>query len=296
VNQRAFWLRFTHGAAWGRGVMAFGRTSEIVTAGLIALGGVSWVMTQPGEAASDWASSSQMIRQQMATEGDVRPLSPEAARVALSALALSDDPFNGNPLAGLTPTGATRIDLGNAGVIEVAVLDDGRADHAHQLFAARADAYSPVVLDRGQREATIAVAYERAFQSTGAGEELDVSFTPRAAVSVGPDGSATSAGAEVRVGQYLRQNNLSESPAWYVFAGADRRALMYNPAEGVDFQNAMYLTQREVVGDAQAGIAVRMGKADLSLAYVRREYRHVAGVRSFDETEEFGAVTVNWRW
>ena len=276
--------------------MALGRTSEIVTAGLIALGGVSWVMTESGGAASNWASSSQMIHQQIVSEGDVRPLSPEAARVALSALALSDDPFNGNPLAGLTPTGASRIDLGSAGVIEIAVLDDTRTDPAHQLFSARADGYSPVVIDRGQREATIAVAYERAFETAGAGEELDVSFTPRAAVSVGPDGSATSAGAEVRVGQYLRQNNLSESPAWYVFAGADRRTLMYDPGAGIDFQNAMYLTQREVVGDAQAGIAMRMGKADLSLAYVRREYRHVAGVRAFDETEEFGAVTVNWRW
>ncbi|WP_323762995.1 lipid A-modifier LpxR family protein [Maricaulis sp.] len=276
--------------------MRLGRTSQIMTAGLVALGGVSWVLTQPGDAASDWASSSQMIEQQIAIDGDVRPLSPEAARVALSALALSDDPFSGNPLAGLTPTGATRIDLGNAGVIEVAVLEDTRGDRAHQLFAARGDSYSPVVLDRGQREPTIAVAYERSFQSTGPGEELDVSFTPRAAVSVGPDGSATSAGAEVRVGQYLREDNRAASPSWYAFAGADRRALLYNPAEGVDFQNAMYFTQREVIGDAQAGIAMRMGKADLSLAYVRREYRHVAGVRSFDETEEFGAVTVNWRW
>ncbi|WP_297730742.1 lipid A-modifier LpxR family protein [uncultured Maricaulis sp.] len=276
--------------------MRLGRTAEVMTAGLVALAGMSWVLVQPGQAESNWASATNMIRGPMATNGDVRPLSPEAARVALSALALDDDPFRGNPLAGLTPTGGSRIDLGDAGVIEVAVLEDDRQDHAHQLFAARGDGYSPVVLERGAREATIAVAYERAFETEGAGQELDVSFTPRAAVSVGPDGSATSAGAEVRVGQYLRHDNLSESPAWYVFAGADRRALMYNPAEGVDFQNAMYFTQREVIGDAQAGIAVRMGKADLSLAWVRREYRHVAGVRAFDETEEFGAVTVNWRW
>ncbi|OLF71042.1 hypothetical protein AWH62_13350 [Maricaulis sp. W15] len=272
------------------------RAAEVLTAGLIALGGVSWVLTQPGDAASGWASSSQMIQQQMMAEGDVRPLSPDAARVALSALSLSNDPIGGNALAGLTPVGGNRIDLGEAGVIEVAVLEDVRTDSAHQLFSARNDGYSPVVLSRGERAPTIAVAYERAFETTGSGQELDVSFTPRAAVSVGPDGSATSAGAEVRVGQYLRQDNLAESPAWYVFAGADRRALMYDPGAGIDFQNAMYFTQREVIGDAQAGIAVRMGKADLSLAYVRREYRHVAGVRSFDETEEFGAVTVNWRW
>lgn len=280
--------------------MGLGRTAEVMTAGLLALGGVSWVLMQPGEASSGdassgWASSSQMIQQQLIAEGDVRPLSPDAARVALSALALNDDPLNGTALAGLTPVGGNRIDLGNAGVIKVAVLDDQRPDRTHQLFAARSDAYSPVVLSRGRRDATLAVAYERAFETAGSGEVLDVSFTPRAAVSVGPDGSAAGAGAELRIGQYLR-SNLAESPTWYVFAGADRRTLLYDPSAGVDFQNAMSLTQREVVGDAQAGIAMRLGEADLSLAWVRREYRHVAGVRSFDETEEFGAVTVNWRW
>jgi len=275
--------------------MRLGRSAEILSAGVIALGGMSWVLVQPGEATSDWASTSQMIRQQMVADGEVRPLSADAARVALSALALSQDPVTGDALAGLTPIGGSRIDLGDAGVIKVAVLESGRDGSAHRLFAADANRYSPVVLDRGGREATIAVAYERAFETVGDGEDLDVSFTPRAAVSVGPDGSATSAGAEVRIGQYLR-TELTESPSWYVFAGADRRALMYDPSAGIDFQNAMYLAQREVIGDAQAGVAMRLGEADLSLAYVRREYRHVAGVRAFDETEEFGAVTVNWRW
>lgn len=275
--------------------MRMGRTAEVMTAGLIALGGVSWVFMQAGEAESDWVSTSQMIRQSLAAEGEVQPLSPEAARVALSALALDEDPLAGAPLAGLSPSGGSRFDFGRAGVIEVAVLEDNRPDRANQLFSARANAYSPVVLDRGQREATVAVAYQRAFEAAGAGSELDVSITPRAAVSLGPDGSATSAGAEVRIGQYL-QTSLAESPSWYVFAGADRRTLQYDPGAGVDFRNAMSLTQREVVGDAQAGIAMRIGEADLSLAYVRREYRHIAGVRAFDETEEFGAVMVNWRW
>jgi hypothetical protein len=151
------------------------------------------------------------------------------------------------------------------------------------------------VIDRGEREATVAVNYERRFETAGHGEELDVSFTPRAGLSVGPEGSAAGAGAEVRVGQYLRGGE-GERPRWYVFAGADRRALMYDPSKGVDFSNAMQLAQRQVVGDAQAGVAVRVGEVDLSLAYVRREYKHVAGVTSFDETEEFGAVTVNWTW
>jgi hypothetical protein len=276
-------------------MMRLGRTAELLTAGAVALGGIGYVLVEPGNAASDWASSSHMIQDQFRNEGEVRPLPPSAARVALSALAMNEDPFGGAPVSALTSQGGVRLDLGNAGTLEVAILDDAGSDRAQRLFSPRGDSYSPVVIDRGEREATVAVNYERRFETAGRGEELDVSFTPRAGLSVGPDGSAAGAGAEVRIGQYLRGDPAAE-PRWYVFAGADRRALMYDPSKGVDFSNAMQLAQRQVVGDAQAGVAVRIGEADLSLAYVRREYKHVAGVTSFDETEEFGAVTVNWTW
>lgn len=275
--------------------MRLGRTAELLTAGAIALGGVSYVLTMPSSADSAWASSNQMIQSQFHDEGKVRPLSPAAARVALSALSMDADPVSGLPLAAMTSTQGQRIDLGEAGTLEVAVLDNGRNDPAYHLFAAGGDRYSPVVLRRGEPEATVAVNYEREFRQRGHGQELDVSFTPRAGVSVGPDGSAAGAGAEVRVGQYL-QGEYEAQPRWYVFAGADRRALVYDPGQGIDFTSAMSLTDRQVVGDAQAGIAMRVGDVDLSLAYVRREYDHVAGVTKFDETEEFGAVSVNWTW
>lgn len=275
--------------------MRLGRTAELLTAGAIALGGVCYVLIEPGGAAREWASTSQMIQQQFRKEGEVRPLSPSAARVALSALSMNADPFGGAPLSAMSSPQGQRIDLGEAGTLEVAVLDNRGEDPAHRLFAPDGSAYSPVIIDRGAREATVAVNYERPFETTGGSEDLDLSITPRAGLSIGPDGSAAGAGAEVRIGRYLR-GGLEDRPRWYVFAGADRRALMYDPRKGVDFSNAMQLAQRQVVGDAQAGVAVRIGEADLSLAYVRREYRHVAGVTTFDETEEFGAVTVNWRW
>lgn len=275
--------------------MKLGRTAEILTAGAIALGGTVYVLTEPGGAASEWASSARMIQDRFRNEGKVRPLSPAAARVALTALSMNDDPFGGAPLSALTSRPGARVDLGEAGTLEVAILDDTGSDPARRLFSPRGDAYSPVVIDRGEREATVAVNYERRFEASGLGEDLDVSFTPRAAISVGPDGSAAGAGAEVRIGQYL-EGEIEAAPRWYVFAGADRRALTYDPSKGVDFPNAMQLAQRQVVGDAQAGIAIRVGETDLSLAYVRREYKHVAGVTSFDETEEFGAVSIHWTW
>lgn len=278
--------------------MRLGRTSELMLAGLISLGGISYVMTAPLGAASEWASSDQMIRQQfmqeMSQDGAVQPLSPNAARVALTALSLDQSAFSNNSLAALTASPAAEIDLGSGAVLQVAIIDDDTRQMAYTGFAADVDERSPVVLDRGDRDAAVAVNYQRQFAQAGDAERLDVAITQRAGVSVGPDGSAAGAGAEVRLGRFM--DTRYDYPRWYLFAGADRRALLYDPAEGADFGNAMYLTHREVIGDAQAGVAVRVGKADLSLAYVHREYEHVAGVTKFDETEQFGAVTVNWRW
>ena len=275
--------------------MRVGRIYELLLAGVIAFGGTSYVLTAPGSSATKWATSSQMIQGQFLQEGAVRPLSPSAARVALTALSMDSSIGGSLAFAALSSSPVTEIDLGVAGTLQVAILDTNSTNIAYDLFAADGNTNSAVILDRGQREATVAVNYERRFETVGRGEQLDVSFTPHAAVSLGPDGSAAGAGAEVRVGRYLAES-LADRPSWYIFAGADRRALLYDPAQGVDFAEAVSLTRREVIGDLQAGVAVRIGEADLSLAYVRREYRHVAGVTSFNETENFGAVTLNWTW
>jgi hypothetical protein len=275
--------------------MRFGRTAELLCAGVICVAGLNYVLIPPGGAASKWASSSQMIQSEFTQNSVVQPLSPSAARVALTALSMSDDGVGSNAFSALTMAPTAEIDLGSVGVLQVAILDDDTRDIARELFAVNGSAYSPVILDRGDREATVAVNYQRPFVTQGEAGELDVTITPHAAVSMGSDGSAAGAGAEVRVGQYL-SHRLRDRPSWYFFAGADRRALLYDPAEGMDFDSALYLTRREVMGDMQAGLAMRVGAADLSVAYVRREYRHIAGVTAFDETENFGALTVNWTW
>ena len=51
-----------------------------------------------------------------------------------------------------------------------------------------------------------------------------------------------------------------------------------------------------VVGDVQAGVAMRMGEVDLSLAYVRRETKYRAGASGFNENEDFAAVSVTRTW
>ncbi|WP_339740249.1 lipid A-modifier LpxR family protein [uncultured Maricaulis sp.] len=272
--------------------MRLGRNSQLLCAGIIAFSGASYVLTTPGQARSEWASSNQMIQGQFAAESSVRPLSAPAARVALTALALNSGQADRDAFAAMTVQPAAQFDMGAAGTIQVAVLDDAARDASFGITRPGRGEHSPVVVDPAGHETIVAVNYERPFVSRGEGEQLDVSLTPRAAVSLGPDGSAAGAGAEVRIGRYLAD----DYPSWYVFAGADRRALMYDPAQGMDFNRAVYMTSREVIGDAQAGVAMRVGEVDLSLAYVQRNYRYVVGVDKFRESDNFGAVTVNWRW
>ena len=85
-------------------------------------------------------------------------------------------------------------------------------------------------------------------------------------------------------------------PSWYVFAGAERSALLYDPSAGFNMRDAMSLQPYAVVGDAQAGVAMRFGSADLSLAYVRREREFTAGTEDFDAHEDFAAVSISRRW
>ena len=53
----------------------------------------------------------------------MRPLSPEAARVAMTALSDRNDPLRRHDLAGLTVPPGQRLDLGQAGSLEIAVVD-----------------------------------------------------------------------------------------------------------------------------------------------------------------------------
>lgn len=272
--------------------MRLGRTSQLLCAGVIAFSGTSYVLTVPGQAVSEWASNSQMIQDRFVDQPAVRPLSPSAARVALTALSLNSDQADRAAFAAMTMQPTAQFDMGAAGTIQIALLDEDARDASFGMTRPGRGEHSPVVIDPAERQTIVAVNYEREFASLGEGEQLDVSVTPRAAVSVGPGGSAAGAGAELRVGRY----QADDYPSWYVFAGADRRALLYDPAQGMDFNRAVYMTSREVIGDAQAGVAVRVGEVDLSLAYVRRNYRYVVGVDKFRESDDFGAVTVNWRW
>lgn len=144
------------------------------------------------------------------------------------------------------------------------------------------------------RGRAMAVRYEGRFDSWGGSDGLDVGLRPRAGLSVGDAGSATEFGATVRVGQYLADGEEGNG-AWWVFAGADRQALIYRPGDRRSMRETFTLQPYAMVGDQQAGVAMRVHGVDLSLAYVRRETSWSMPAQSWDTAEDFAAFALTWR-
>lgn len=127
---------------------------------------------------------------------------------------------------------------------------------------------------------------------------LDVELVPSAAVRFEPGEQSAAVGAMVRIGDDLRKGNVS-SNTWYVFAGADAEALAYSPDGNVRGIQAEYgLQDRVIIGDAQAGVGYRIGDADVSLGYFRREVSGVSdtpGGTNISTTEDAAAISFTWK-
>lgn len=220
-------------------------------------------------------------------------LSQPATDVAISAMSVSSG--LSPALTALGGTSVASTPLGTAGAIEVRVYDPHEASIANLMFSADAIADRALLHHRGDAASSLSVGYVAAYDAAGGEGALDFGIRPRAAFSFGPDGTAAGAGAEVRLGQYLG-GATDQRPSWYVFAGAERSALLYDPRAGFNMRDAMSLQPYAVVGDAQAGVAMSFGSADLSLAYVRREREYTLGTDGYDAHEDFAAVSVSRRW
>lgn len=140
----------------------------------------------------------------------------------------------------------------------------------------------------------MAVSYEGSFDAPGGADGLDVGLSPRAGIALGDDGPAARAGATVRFGRYLGDLD-DDRPAWWFFAGADRQAVLYDPGQGFDIRGAFAMQPYAMVGDAQAGVAVRVGATDVSLAYVHRETRYALPQEDWETSEGFAAFSLTWK-
>ena len=127
---------------------------------------------------------------------------------------------------------------------------------------------------------------------------LDVELVPTASMRFDDDGRSAAVGAVVRIGEDLRSKEVA-SNTWYVFAGADAEALSYSPESATALTRGEFgLSDRIIIGDAQAGVGYRIGSADVSLGYFRREVSTLndsLGSDGFSKTEDAAALSFTWK-
>lgn len=121
---------------------------------------------------------------------------------------------------------------------------------------------------------------------------IDFVLRPRASFRFDDESSSAIVGAVVEIGEDLRRGSDMKTNTWYFFAGADAEALTYSP-DGVRQLSSgrFHLQDRIIVGDAQAGLGYRIGDADVSLSYLRRE----ANAEGFSYNEDAAALSFTWK-
>lgn len=159
------------------------------------------------------------------------------------------------------------------------------------LAATRVSAsLSPV--PREQKQLSAELSFSAPSAQTGFG--FDVGIAPR--LEIVRDGQYASRrfGGEVRIGQnFDKRGQEGPASAWYLFAGADGEALVWEPdqAGGSVTGGEMALRDKITVGDIQAGVSIQRGKGQLSFSYIYREVEYHERNMSARENEDFAGVT-----
>lgn len=121
---------------------------------------------------------------------------------------------------------------------------------------------------------------------------IDLVLRPRASFRFDDESSSALVGAVVEIGEDLRQGSDIKTNTWYVFAGADAEALTYSPESLRSLSSGnFHLQDRIIVGDAQAGLGYRIGDADVSLSYLRRQ----ANAEGLSYNEDAAALSFTWK-
>jgi len=147
------------------------------------------------------------------------------------------------------------------------------------------------------RQSQTSLDYAKSFNAGGV-IGLDVELEPRAAIRFSDEEDSALVGAIVRIGDDLKSSEVKQN-TWYLFAGADAEAMHYSPNSLRRFTAGNFALQdRVIVGDAQAGIGYRMGDADVSLGYYRREvssFEDNDPNNDFSISEDAAAISFTWR-
>jgi len=220
-------------------------------------------------------------------------LSACLATVSPSASAQDKETLNTQSKA-VTPTDGLNLNLGSNSVLAPSSRLDLPAESVGSTLF-KLDLADTNCLTGGEgclsRNETLDLGYAKAFTSRSQ-RGLDLSLTPRAALRFNDESSSAVVGAVVEIGEDLRKGSDLDNNTWYFFAGADAEALTYSPnSVGRLTSGQFHLQDRIIVGDAQAGLGYRIGDADVSLSYLRRE----ATAEDFSFTEDAAALSFTWK-
>jgi hypothetical protein len=102
--------------------------------------------------------------------------------------------------------------------------------------------------------------------------DLQLALEPRANLLVGNEVSGLGGGALVRFGRNLTAPR-DHQRRWYAFIGADAQALTWQLGDDELQEHNLRLEDKQLIGDYQAGVAMRTTLGDFSLGYVDRKVR-----------------------
>ncbi len=150
-------------------------------------------------------------------------------------------------------------------------------------------------IPRDTRNLSAELTLSASAEQTGLG--FDVGLAPRVSISRDGPYATRRVGGEVRIGQNFDKRGSGDPvSSWYLFAGADGEALVWEPNEnGAVSITAMALRDKVTVGDIQAGISFQQGPGQLSFSYIRREVEYRERNLGASETEDFAGLSFTIR-
>jgi hypothetical protein len=186
-----------------------------------------------------------------------------------------------------------------AGVVGPASLAEDAQRTLHRAF----DFIDPAGWDNQLRnEPGLIVSFDRQWRAS-LGELFEL--RPHAGASLGNVLTEARGGAIFRVGSNLAADGLparngparpaagahgGEGLSWQIFAGGQARAVAQNIfLDGNTFRDSLSVDKKPIVGEFEAGFALRAGRMSLG-------YNHVWRTREYEsepDLQDFGAVTVS---
>lgn len=248
------------------------RTTELICAGSVAIGGVILGLVGPaGSMEPGWDPQAAVLASfQDAPSGQ---LSEGTARTTTAIMSVR------NAYGSDFSARSTRFTIADPpGPAELVIEGGTTAEEAFQR---------PIQSNREPR-VTTSVRIAAPVHSA----ESDAVVTPYAGVAVTPEGTEARIGAQVQIG-----DGQGPKSRWFLFAAAERQALIYDAEEMGRPLQAVDVTPYTSIGDAQAGVAYRLNPhSDIAFAYVRREWAYRYGPDEWNESEEFAAISLVARW